>query len=392
MIFNHLKKFEYFQLKYPKCFKKDENIITNEEINETKNLNEEINENKNLNEEKDLIFEKQKKETGWKRLIKAFPCNTSNVLMFNPYFSKSIKEDNNFYLKAYEFYKLKNEKIIGINSDIGNKFRLFIQTRGVGKTFEALSHAVTDNKPTIYIDCSINSSKKDFRDTIFKTVLKTGDDEIVEESFLKIYCIKILFFLIWYETNIKKMNIKKEKIDFSDFLRISMINNNESESYDYGSQLEINEWIETNNLKSSDLINHIYKKLNLFDLEKETVIPIDEAFDMGHLKEKKFNCYKNRTGKDDKSDHNIYHPFISSLQSLKEMLTGINPIELYGTSLCNSGILSGNLSSFKITEVFILFICFLVNIDLFIKYLKQFFLITNEEENKIKECFKIFLD
>jgi hypothetical protein len=371
-IFNNFKSYDYFKYTYPEIF-----------------LNEEEKKKEGYKEGEDLILEKQKKYFGWKKLIAHFPCSTQKILKINPYFCKKIKGA----LQEYKINKLELPCNVTNNyqtETTGNKTKIIIQSRGVGKSHEALSHAVTDNNPTVYFDLSIQNEKfkESFLNDCLEIALNNRNEKEVYHSFFLYYACRLLLFINWYYTEKIIMKIEPKKIEFSDFLRISMINNNEGESYDKKSLIVIRKTVQNYNFQN--LYSLIF--LEIENISKETNKPFfiifDEGPDMRKLKNDEYNFFKHRNGEDNEK-HNIYHVFITTTSDLKEILTFIQPIEIYGTLLAHSGILKGKYSSFKLWEVILLFINNLIGPKQLIEYFDQYFIITDDEKKNFLKFFKM---
>jgi hypothetical protein len=312
------------------------------------------NENPKQFDEKILEKQKKKLETYGKYLKKAFPCNTDNVIIFNALYFKDYNGLNSEELLKdykYNFTNKYDANYLSTNSEIA-KIIGVIQKRGEGKTHHAYHYAVALNKPTIYLDLSVQQNVEVFKDPLVNDVKKIFfllNDNNAIDFFNLIYLTKILFFYLWL------INQGKDII-YSDFLRISSPNNFEHNSYNFDLQTIILNWIVKNKFNVDNLITLTLSKINSITKEKLNFL-IDEVFDMRRITTEEFNCFSHRLEADNVKNHNLYHPLLNSLFSLiGKNAIYLNPIHIYGTNLTYCGVLSGKYSSFKEGEILLKFI------------------------------------
>lgn len=154
--------------------------------------------------DRESILEKQKKACKLD-LRTPYPHSTSNVILPNFLFGKRVKDDgknlgdgkknfesslNENYLKEKFCFSFDTFSLDYINEIKTKKITVIVQTRGVGKTHYLMSHAVSDNEPTIYIDCSNDQLLKN---VIQEINLETKSFDISENSRKAIVCFFFVF-------------------------------------------------------------------------------------------------------------------------------------------------------------------------------------------------------
>lgn len=271
-------------------------------------------------------------------LIEPLPCRTTKVAEFNGLFGQTIGDDKQGSEYAFAFKRdqieAKNVPLLFQNE---GKITALVQARGFGKTHYLMSNSVAANRNniTIYIDCSIDTDKKEFKDPIFNISLRQElekdttkiafNEEEVKKLFLLIFFTKVLFFISWYNLEAKRHAENLKDIDYSDFLRISMINNLEWDAYLKKPQEEIVAFfLKHKQQQDLDTIFSICcdKMIQISkETEKQVLFAFDEAFDCRYIiKEKNPNywIFTSRTHPELKSNYNIYNALASAIMNLKD--------------------------------------------------------------------------
>lgn len=333
------------------------------------------------------------------------PCNTCDVTLVNGLFAKnpvaSIPDDE---IQPWDFQFQKPDEAKDLNSTKGNasKITALVQARGYGKTHYLLSSSVSKNHITIYMDAAIDlrEAKDYFRDPVIDLMLKNEmekehpQNKHVKEVFLTLFALKNFCFIAWYKKEKERVCNDVSKIDFSDFLRISMKNNDESSSNCLNLQITLAKNLQEKNYSSEILLVFCEKQLAQISKEtqKKITFAIDEAFDMIKLREKKYWCFESRLKNDGSRNHNIYHCLSEAIVHLTEKIfnaTDYFKFVIAGTSLNASGLLMGKFSSFKPNEIQINFLPKLYGGDSFLEQLGTYFDFDGVDQKEFEEFSKI---